>query len=321
MKSQTDQAIEQLTGKVAQNQPFELLTTKLVTWYEAAITLLPNLVLALVILALFIIVAKASRKFGSWALRKSSLTPVLTNLILTITYLTILVLGVFTSLEILHLDKTVTSLLAGAGVIGLALGFAFQEIASNFISGFFIATNQPYKMGDIVEIDGTLGEVTSIKLRTTSITTFQGLEKIMPNKLMFTSPFINYTTTPKRRLDIEVGVSYADDLEKVEEVTKKALEDTPERLSSREVEVYFSEFGASSINLSARVWVKYPGHQSYLKARHRAVINIKKAFDKNNISIPFPIRTLDFGIRGGEELREHIPQEAMEQWSNGAMEQ
>jgi small conductance mechanosensitive channel len=168
-------------------------------------------------------------------------------------------------------------------------------------------------MGDIIEIDGTIGKVTAIRLRTTSITTFQGLEKIMPNKLMFTSPFINYTTTPMRRLDIEVGVSYADDLEKVTNVTTKALESIKERIPSEPVEVYFQEFGASSINLSARAWIEYPGHQSYLKARHQAVINIKKAFDKNNISIPFPIRTLDFGIKGGERLKEHIQLEAIEQ--------
>ena len=99
----------------------------------------------------------------------------------------------------------------------MALGFAFQDIAANFVSGILIAFRQPYRIGDIVEVEGYQGEVKSIDLRTTSLVTFQGIEIYIPNKEMFTKPLENYTTTPRRRLDIEVGVSYGDDLRKVEQ--------------------------------------------------------------------------------------------------------
>lgn len=286
---------------------FDLLLEKLISWYEIAIKSIPNLIAALVVFFIFLILAKVTRKVSKELLPKISKNKAVTNLLNTISYFSVLAIGLFIALEILNLDKTVTSILAGAGVIGLALGFAFQEIASNFVSGILIAFREPYKLGDIVEVDNFFGEITAINLRTTSITTFQGLEVLIPNKYMFTKPFINLTTTPQRRIDLTIGVSYGDDLEKVEKVVTKALENVQDRINDQEVEVFFKEFGSSSIDLSARVWVQYPGNQTFLKAKHQAIMSVKKAFDENNITIPFPIRTLDFGIKGGKQLSESLP--------------
>lgn len=197
-----------------------------------------------------------------------------------------------------------TSLLAGAGVLGLALGFAFQDIASNFVSGVFIAFRKPYKIGDIIEAGDFLGSVTSIDLRTTTIETFQGLEVLVPNKMLFTDPITNYTNIPQRRIDVAVGVSYGDDLEKVERLLKEKLNDLPNRIVKKDIDIFFTEFGDSSINLEARVWVEYPNHRNFLITRSEAIKKIKTVFDENDIIIPFPIRTLDFGIKGGEKLSE-----------------
>ncbi len=288
-------------------EALSLLGEKLSTWYEAAIKAIPNILVALLVMIVFIIAAKISKNIVSRVLPRVTRNKAVINLLRTITFILVLSIGLFVSLGVLQLEKTVTSILAGAGVIGLALGFAFQEIASNFVSGIFIAFQEPYQIGDIVEVDSYFGEVTKISLRTTSITTFQGLEVLIPNKDMFTKPFINYTTTPNRRLDINVGVSYGDDLELVERVTKEALKAVQERVEDREVEVFFEEFGNSSINLEARVWITYARNRAYAKARHQAVKAIKAAFDENGITIPFPIRTLDFGIKGGEKLKEMLP--------------
>ncbi len=240
----------------------------------------------------------------------------LNDLANTLSYLLVFIFGLFISLEILNLEKTVTSLLAGAGVLGLALGFAFQEIASNFVSGIFIALSKPYQVGDIVEVESYFGEVTRISLRTTSIMTFQGLEVLIPNKDMFTKAFINLTTTPTRRMDLAVGVSYGDDLDLVEEITKEALREVKEKVADKEVEVFFDEFGSSSINLKARVWVNYTANSAFVESKHQAIKAIKKAYDKNNITIPFPIRTLDFGIKGGKELADSLSKQTESPLSN-----
>ena len=284
----------------------ELLSNKLYSWYEGVVSVLPNIALALLVFILFLFLAKIARNLSGGLLGKLKYSVSVRNLFKTIVYIFTLLLGLFVCLELLDLEKTVTSLLAGAGVLGLAIGFAFQEIASNFIAGIIIAIREPYKISDIVEIKEFFGEVTEINLRTTHITTFDELEVIIPNKTMFTEPFINYTTTPSRRMDLKVGVSYAEDLQYVEDIALNAVKDIPNRDLSREPEFFYEEFGDSSINFNIRVWVSYPKNQAYLNARHRAIKNIKSAFDANGITIPFPIRTIDFGIKGGKPLSEML---------------
>ncbi len=294
--------MNEITNQIGYPEALKLLTEKIVTWYESIVSAIPNILIALLTMIFFIVLAKVVRAMVKRAFSKTYYNVAVKNLILSMTHITVILFGCFISLEVLNLEKTVTSLLAGAGVIGLALGFAFQEIASNFVSGIFIAFRKPYELGDIVSINGFKGEISRIQMRTTSITTFDGLEVIIPNKTMFTEAFINYTTTPKRRVDLEVGVSYADDLDKVEEITKKALESVDNRLAEKDVEFFYQEFDSSSINFVARVWIHYPGNQSFLMAKHEMVKKIKSAFDRNGITIPFPIRTMDFGIKGGEPL-------------------
>ncbi len=282
-----------------------LLYKKLGSWFETGVKMIPNIVAAVAIFLIFFLIARVIRKVTQKLLKRVTHNRAVQNLLNTVVYLTFILIGCFVCLEILNLDKAVTSILAGAGVIGLALGFAFQEIASNFVSGVLIAFKEPYKIGDIVEVDDYIGEVKRITFRTTRLITFQGLEVLIPNKYMFTEPMVNYTTTPKRRLDISVGVSYDDDLELVEKVTRNALESTPHRIEENDIEVYFEEFGGSSINLSARVWIEYPANKAYVKAKSFAIKSIKKAYDNNGISIPFPIRTLDFPKTQVEEIIEH----------------
>ncbi|MCB9092057.1 MAG: mechanosensitive ion channel family protein [Halobacteriovoraceae bacterium] len=273
-----------------------ILIKKLDRWLEASIKMLPNIILAVIIFIIFYASAKTIKSTLEKILNRFSENRAVNRLIGTGVYLLLSGIGLFISLGILQLDKAVTSLLAGAGVIGLALGFAFQEIASNFISGILIAFTKPYKLGDIVEVGEYVGEVQHITLRTTSIETYQGLEVLVPNKEMFTKTMVNYSSTPKRRIDLNVGVSYSSDLPFVEKVTKEALEEISGRIPSMPIDVFFKEFSDSSINFTAQIWVRYPGHRAYYQSVHECIISIKKHFDENGINIPFPIRTIDLNL-------------------------
>ena len=122
---------------------------------------------------------------------------------------------------------------------------------------------------------------------------------------MFTKSVKNYTTTPKRRLEVRCGVSYGENLKSVRELVLKTLEKVPFRTED-EVEVYFEKFGDSSIDFVAFIWIEYPGDGNYFKAQNEAILLIKEAFDNAGIVIPFPIRTLDFGIKGGTRLHEEL---------------
>src|SRR5690554_5532074 len=119
--------------------------------------------------------------------------------------------------------------------------------------------------------------------------------------------FTNYTAIGKRRVRIDCGISYGDDLEKVERVAIAAMENIPGRIESEEITFFWKEFGDSSINFSVNIWLEYSrSNKTYVSVRNAAIKNLKKAFDENDIMIPFPIRTLDFGIKGGTTLNEVI---------------
>jgi small-conductance mechanosensitive channel len=280
----------------------DLISGKLSNWGEGLIKILPNIVLAAVVIVIGFYIAKFIRKISNKLISKVSNNLTLNNLFSSILYFVFIGIVLFTVLTILNLDKAVTSILAGAGILGLALAFAFQDIAANFMSGIFLSFRKPLKIGDIVQIKEYMGKVIIINLRDTVVETFQGKTVIIPNKEVFQNPIVNYTMLEKRRFDLSVGVSYGDDLEKVRQITIDAVSSIEELSKEDAVNVFFTEFGDSSVNLSVRMWINTPEQAVFNKVGSEAIIRIKKAYDANDIMIPFPIRTLDFGIKGGTSL-------------------
>jgi small conductance mechanosensitive channel len=276
-------------------ETWNILATKLAEWLRSVVQIVPNLVVALVVMIASVVFASFVAKIAKKLLHRVSQSETVNRLIVAVIKILFIVLGLFASLGILNLEKTVTSLLAGAGVIGLALGFAFQEIAANFFAGVLIAIRKPYKEGDIVQVDTFMGTVNQITLRTTNLTTFNGLEVLIPNKDMFTKAVTNFTSTPDRRVEINGGVGYGDDLRKAEKVAIEMARQIEGCIQDKPVEFFFTGFGDSSITFQLRFWVLYPKQNIFLKATHEAIIGLKKAFDQNGITFPFPIRTLELG--------------------------
>ncbi len=119
----------------------------------------------------------------------------------------------------------------------------------------------------------------------------------IPNRSVIQNPIINYSYLGKRRIELDCGISYTENLDHVEEVVRKALIDV-ELLESEKIDFYYTEFGESSINFKIRFWTNQVNQSAYLYYRSEALRKIKRAFDNNNITIPFPIRTIDFAIKG-----------------------
>lgn len=283
------------------NKSYELLIDKLDKWFEDFVQLLPNIALAALVFVLGIFVAKLFKKMARRLINRVSHQKTLNNLFVSFIHVFTLGIVLFVTLSILKLDKAVTSILAGAGIVGLALAFAFQDIAANFISGIFISFRRPIRIGDIVKLQDYMGTVEDINLRDTVVLTFQGQRVIIPNKEVFQNPIENYSLLGKRRMDLLVGISYGDDLEKVKRVVLEAVQKVTVKTDD-EITFFYDEFGDSSINFQVRIWIKHPSQPIWLQGRSEAIMNIKRAFDENDITIPFPIRTLDFGIKGGEKL-------------------
>ncbi|MFD2246767.1 mechanosensitive ion channel family protein [Pontibacter ruber] len=288
------------------NKALELLLNKLEAWGRHLVLMLPNLFVALVLLIITFVVARAIRNGMDKVIGRFSHSAALNNLISTLLYLSLLMVGFFFVLSVLQLDKVVVSLLAGVGIIGLALGFAFQDIAANFISGIIIAVQKPFGVGDMIETNEYFGVIERVTLRTIDIRKPTGELVKLPNKMVFENPVTNFSFHGIRRLDLNVGISYAEDLERVQGIVVEALQDVKNRVKTRDIEAMYDEFGDSSINMKARIWITYSRQIDYVSAKSDAIIRIRKAFDANNIMIPFPIRTLDFGIKGGEKLEEQL---------------
>lgn len=286
----------------------DALSGKLLSWVERAVEMLPNVALALLVALAFGVGARWVERLVKRVIHRLSSNAAICDLLGSVARIATVLVGLFIALGLLQLERTVTSLLAGVGVIGLALGFAFQDIAANFMSGVLMALRRPFAIGDLIEVDDARGEVEKIELRATTLTTLSGLSVIIPNKDVYQSKIVNYTRTRERRVELAVGVAYSDDLRRAREVALAALQDSPGRDPSREVEVYYTGFGESSIDLTVRFWLAEPDERSYLRARSEAVIRIKAAFDERGLTIPFPIRTLDFGAAavGGESMGELV---------------
>lgn len=285
---------------------YDLISQKLTLWFEQGFLILPNILLALLIFAFFGYLAKVISKGSELAFQRTIKNLALAKFLTVVIKFSTVLLGFIVAINILNLDKAVTSILAGIGILGFALGFALQDMTANLVSGIALVVKDdyPFKVGDFIRSGDYQGDVIGIDLRSTSLKTLDGQHVIIPNKQIYENPITNYSSLGTRRVDLAVGVSYADNLENVEKVVKNAIKDTPNLDKSKEPVVFFEEFADSSINFKVFLWVHFKDKVEHLVARDYMIKAIHKAFGDKDITIPFPIRTMDFGIKGGEKLSE-----------------
>ncbi|MFW5758441.1 MAG: mechanosensitive ion channel family protein [Bacteroidota bacterium] len=286
------------------NDAYNLITEKIAGWVNTFISMLPNFVVAVLLLVVFYSIARLTVGIFSKTIFRFTSNVAVKKLIASLTRITIMSIGLFVALGILELDKTVTSLLAGVGILGLAIGFAFKDAIANLLSGIYITLKSTVNIGNIIQFGDHYGTVEEIGLRAIRMRTFQGQEVVIPNRFIFEDIYIHYTVYGERRIDLNVGISYGEDLQFVEDVTLAAVKSIGYLKKDKPVDLYYQEFGDSSINFIIRYWVKFKKQTDYLQALHDGIKKIKAAYDDNNITIPFPIRTLDFGIKGGKTLDE-----------------
>ena len=281
---------------------WQLINEKLERWVEASIKHLPNIAVAIFIAMAFGLLAKIVGNLAHRVLSRTFDSTQIVGLLTSIIKVAIATAGIFIALDFIGLRGTVTSLLAGAGIVGLAIGFAFQDITENLIAGIAMGVRKPFQIGDVIEAEGVFGNVEAISLRNTHVMTFFGQREIIPNKILFRNILTNYSVNGHRRIEVPVGISYADDPQQAAEVLTEAVNEFDFVIRKDETGVWAESFGDSSINLLVWFWIEYPGEPGFLAARHQVIVAIQRALSDANILIPFPIRTLDFGAKGGEKL-------------------
>ena len=170
-------------------------------------------------------------------------------------------------------------------VFGFVLGFAFQQTLGNIAAGFMIAITKPFRAGDYVEIAGNSGSVNAVGASITTMTTVDNKRIIIPNSKIWGEPIVNYTALNKRMIDMRVGISYNDDMNKAIKIAMDVLKNHKKVLKDPAPYVAVANLGDSSVDLLVRPWVDT---NDYWKTKWELIQQIKEAFDKNGISIPFP---------------------------------
>ncbi|MEL7408944.1 MAG: mechanosensitive ion channel family protein, partial [Cyanobacteria bacterium J06558_2] len=181
--------------------------------------------------------------------------------------------------------------IATLGIGSVAIGFVFQDIFKNFLAGIILLIEEPFRIGDEVQIGDYQGKVENINIRTTGIRTYQGKKVLLPNAKVFTNAVTVVTAYSCRRTDLAVGVDYNTPLEQASKILARAITQVPGVVQEPTPEIDLVNFGDSSIDFVVRYWSNSPQKQ----IRHvqtRAIVAIKQALDAANISIPYPIRTL-----------------------------
>ncbi|MFB6263505.1 MAG: mechanosensitive ion channel family protein [Bradymonadaceae bacterium] len=202
------------------------------------------------------------------------------------------VAGLFIASAVSELGFDLRVLLGAAGILTVAIGFASQTSASNVISGLFLLGERPFAVGDLIKVGSTVGEVLSIDLLSVKLRTLDNLFVRIPNETLIKSEVTNIRHFPIRRIDMQVGVAYGEDMTEIRDILLDVADRNPLCLEEPAPRVLFQGFGDSALNHELRLWVKT---ENFVDLRNEISVEIKEAFDEEGIEIPFPHRTLYAG--------------------------
>jgi len=217
----------------------------------------PSIFWGLVSFALLIFLGILLRKLVQTRLRKRIDDVLLINFIGRVILILFVILGLIFFLNAIGLGTAAGSLLAGAGVSAIILGFAFKDIGENFIAGFFLAFSRPFGVGDLIEVEGVKGTVRSMSFRTTHVRTFDGQDIFLPNAMLVKNPLSNYTRDGLLRYKFVLGIDYGDNIGKAMQVVISALKKKVELEQTPGLEpfIMIENFGTSTVNLGIYYWI------------------------------------------------------------------
>ena len=223
------------------------------------------------------------RKIVKKILTKRNADPTIVSFVASITYVALMTFVVIAVLARLGIQTA--SFIAILGAAGLAIGFALQGSLSNFAAGFLIIVFKPYRAGDYIEGGGTAGIVEEVRMFTTRLRTPDNKVVIVPNSKMTGDNIVNYSAKDTRRVDLVFGVGYGDDLQKVKQVLQDIVSSDERILKDPAPQIAVLELADSSVNFVCRPWVKTA---DYWDVYFDTTETVKKRFDQEGISIPFP---------------------------------
>ena len=258
------------------------------------IVLLPNMVLALIVFAIFFFVGREIKRVVRRVTRNHrqarNLGLVLGRLAQGITVL----VGLFVALSIVIPTFRAGDLVQLLGISGVAIGFAFRDILQNFLAGILILLTEPFRINDQIVFKNFEGTVENIETRATTIKTYDGRRIVIPNAELFTNSVTVNTAFDKRRLEYDVGIGYGDDIDRAKQLMLEAMHSVEQVLKDPAPDVLVMDLAESTVNIRARWWVNPPRWADALDSRDKVLTAIKKKLMANGIDLPFPTQQILF---------------------------
>ncbi|MCJ8520995.1 small-conductance mechanosensitive channel [Pseudorhizobium tarimense] len=302
-RSWATEVAEKMQGSIAVVNRLELSADFATTFDRAAIEIerlsrrvgqtLPLVVLAIAILAATwgaaAMVAAAARRL----LERRIPSPLLRSVVVRAISIPVLLLGIYFVLQVAGLTRLAVTVLGGTGLAGIIVGFAFRDIAENFLASLLLSVRNPFSMGDLIEVAGETGIVQNLNTRSTVLLTLDGNHVQIPNATVFKSTIRNYSSTPTRRAQYTVGIGYDSSVAQAQSLISEILKQHPAVLDQPEPLVLVDELGAAAVNLRVSYWFN---SRTYSPAKtNSALLRLtKNALLDAGIELPDPAREVVF---------------------------
>ena len=243
---------------------------------------LPNLIFAAIVLIIGAVIVKIIIKIIGKCMKKSTVDNAAVSFLLSFIRIILYTIVMVSALTIIGVPMS--SIITLIGAAGLAVSLALQSCLSNLAGGFIILFSKPFKSGDMIELDNSIGTVKSINILYTKIVTPDNKTVLIPNGKVADAKIINYTELPTRRLDLAFDISYTNDFEKAKSIINGIVAANPIILKAPESVVRLGHHKESSLEIIVQVWVE---NAKYFEAFYDMSEAVKNEFDKNNIEIPY----------------------------------
>jgi small conductance mechanosensitive channel len=271
---------------IEESQPLSIILEQIIVDF---LTLLPSLIAALVIFVVGLFLASIIRRLVRRGLERRTKNTQPITLLSQLTYWLVVILVAAISLQMVGFN--LTAFLAGLGIVGITIGFALQDVSKNFIAGLLMLIQQPFDIGETIEVSGYTGKVEVIDLRATQIRTADGRLVLIPNGDVLIKPITNFSEAGSRRVEISTGVAYDNDPETVRQTALAAISSVPGIQSDPAPEVMFQNFGNSTFDLTVYFWIT-TSQTGVAAAKDAGLKSIKEAFEQSQIEMPFPAQTV-----------------------------
>ena len=271
---------------------FSLAAESIQRILNSGIRLMPSVVLGVAVILVFYIIARIVNSSVTRLTRRSGKSRYAGNIMGTLSQWTIVVIGLLAGFSVVFPSLSAADLVGLLGIGGIALGFAFRDIAQNFLAGILLLLTQPFRLGDQIVVNEFEGTVEDIQTRATVIKTYDGRHVVIPNSNLFTDSVIVNTAESTRRSEYDVGIAYWDDIDRAKRLIVEAMLSVDDVLDFPGPDALTVALNESSVDIRARWWTK--SYRREVVVSHDKVITaIKNNLDRGGITIPFPIRTLD----------------------------